>query len=596
MAANSSSNPPAVFGAFDAYRPSLIFGGINLASNDLELIDIMAPGKVLNSMSTSTVFCRVVNSGSMAVNNVSVSLMSSGANVYSNTQVIQTLNPGTLQQINFTGFAPTINGINSLSVVINNSDNNLTNNKKVLTQSVTCSQLSYCPPFSNQSGSFGNQAPIIIASKHLITSSQTLAAVKLTIGTLSVNASQQMCAVLADQLGNVIATGATINISSGATMTFPFLTPQVLLPATEYFIGAAQLTPSCYPFSLSQPVSYVPLQYYEKYLAGTIFEEIYTYNKYFMMDAIFNNPIPIISVSNNTTICKGSSATLTVSSSNSYTWSNSSNSPSIIVSPATGTIYSVSSSNNVCMDTKTISVSVAQIPTLSIIGGTSFCVGSIGNFLQATGAQNYTWSAGSTSPMVVVNTSSYGVQNFSLIGQNSPCPIAVKTGSIIINALPIVSLTAQKLTYCSMANGGTTVQITGTPPGGSFTGSSINATGIFSPSAVGTASVQYNYTDPLTLCSNSDERNITVSDCVHLSVDTKTATLIVYPNPSPDGIFYIKNSDAALSAQVYDLLGANHKEIELKGSSVDLRSLPGGIYLLRILTTDENINVRLVKE
>lgn len=49
----------------------------------------------------------------------------------------------------------------------------------------------------------------------------------------------------------------------------------------------------------------------------------------------------------NTTLCAGSSATISVSGSQSYTWSNGSNSHSIVVSPGTSTCYSLTAFSQV---------------------------------------------------------------------------------------------------------------------------------------------------------------------------------------------------------------------------------------------------------
>ena len=54
------------------------------------------------------------------------------------------------------------------------------------------------------------------------------------------------------------------------------------------------------------------------------------------------NPKPIISISGNTNVCTGQSTTLTASGTNSYSWNNGVNGNSIIVSPTTSTIYTVS--------------------------------------------------------------------------------------------------------------------------------------------------------------------------------------------------------------------------------------------------------------
>jgi hypothetical protein len=57
-------------------------------------------------------------------------------------------------------------------------------------------------------------------------------------------------------------------------------------------------------------------------------------------------------------ICKGKTATLTVSGATTYTWSTNANTPSIAVSPTVTTNYTVSGTSNGCTSTKTMQVLV----------------------------------------------------------------------------------------------------------------------------------------------------------------------------------------------------------------------------------------------
>ncbi len=81
---------------------------------------------------------------------------------------------------------------------------------------------------------------------------------------------------------------------------------------------------------------------------------------------------PNISVSSNTAICQGGTASLTVNSTSSgvsYEWNTGNNTTNIVVSPSITTIYtatvtSISDSN--CKSTKTISVTVNDLPTVTL--------------------------------------------------------------------------------------------------------------------------------------------------------------------------------------------------------------------------------------
>lgn len=68
-----------------------------------------------------------------------------------------------------------------------------------------------------------------------------------------------------------------------------------------------------------------------------------------------------------TTICNGSTVTLSASGGNNYLWSNTDTTSSITVEPANDTIYTVTITSGACYVTDTISVTVSSAPAISII-------------------------------------------------------------------------------------------------------------------------------------------------------------------------------------------------------------------------------------
>jgi hypothetical protein len=116
---------------------------------------------------------------------------------------------------------------------------------------------------------------------------------------------------------------------------------------------------------------------------------------------------PVTITSNGaTTICPGSSLTLTAPEGYTYTWSNGETTPSIDVT--TGGNYSVvawseencaSLSNNISVD-----VITEESPEISINGDVVFCEGQ-NTVLTSTIAQNYTWSNGQSGQSIVVSES-----------------------------------------------------------------------------------------------------------------------------------------------------------------------------------------------
>jgi hypothetical protein len=81
--------------------------------------------------------------------------------------------------------------------------------------------------------------------------------------------------------------------------------------------------------------------------------------------------------SSNVSICVGSSATLSASGANTYTWSTNSNAASIVVNPTTSTHYTVTGTlNNVCKESRVVSVTVNQLPNITFNQNlTNVCMG-----------------------------------------------------------------------------------------------------------------------------------------------------------------------------------------------------------------------------
>ena len=165
------------------------------------------------------------------------------------------------------------------------------------------------------------------------------------------------------------------------------------------------------------------------------------------------NPAPTITVSNDS-ICEGESALLLCSPSQSggvFSWSNGGDVDSIIVSPISTTVYSVSYSLGSCivaLDSGTVLVTPA--PILSI-NNDSICIGesaSISAVPSQTGGA-YLWSNGATTQSINVTptASSYFPITYSLGG----CTPAIDSVYVMVNPLPIVNVS--DIIICEGATG-----------------------------------------------------------------------------------------------------------------------------------------------
>jgi hypothetical protein len=117
------------------------------------------------------------------------------------------------------------------------------------------------------------------------------------------------------------------------------------------------------------------------------------------------NPVPTIIASGNTTICPGSSLTLTASDGSSYLWSNGDTTKSTTV-PAGN--YSVTVDN--CTSAMPVTVLYKPAPYISASGPTTFCPG-FGIDLTANDAASYAWNTGAATQSIhVTDSGSYSVQ------------------------------------------------------------------------------------------------------------------------------------------------------------------------------------------
>jgi hypothetical protein len=161
-----------------------------------------------------------------------------------------------------------------------------------------------------------------------------------------------------------------------------------------------------------------------------------------------------------TRICIGSTGTLQITGATNYSWDavgtfTGSTAPTITVNPTSTTIYTVTKSNSNCVDVRTITLYVNNLPT--IFAGPSqntVCAGTSVT-MSAFGATHYTWTSVPAPPSpypsgTVANNIYIAPQlpiNFTLSAFDGTCGNVITT-SVHVNPNPTITVAAAKTAIC----------------------------------------------------------------------------------------------------------------------------------------------------
>jgi len=190
------------------------------------------------------------------------------------------------------------------------------------------------------------------------------------------------------------------------------------------------------------------------------------------------------------------------------TWSPA----TINTSTAGTTTYTFTPNAGVCGFVYTTDITVNPSPSVNLGSNQNICINNTPFTLDAgPGMTSYLWSTGGNTQ--TISASAGG--NYSVTVTNSYGCTATDEVTVTVNPLPVVSITGLATQYC--LNSGP-VPLTGTPPGGSFSGTGVSGSN-FNPSTagVGTHTITYTYTDGNS-CTNSITAQTEVTPNPELSI------------------------------------------------------------------------------
>ncbi len=147
--------------------------------------------------------------------------------------------------------------------------------------------------------------------------------------------------------------------------------------------------------------------------------------------------LPTPQISGESSVCKGSSTTLTATGGVLYNWNTGdATGSSVAVSPEASTTYIVTVTNAYgCSATASKSIVVNELPTITFSGNSTICQGSMAN-ITASGAVNYAWSTGEATATAHISTPGY----HKVTASNSYNCVNTDSVLIVVNANPVVTI------------------------------------------------------------------------------------------------------------------------------------------------------------
>ena len=158
------------------------------------------------------------------------------------------------------------------------------------------------------------------------------------------------------------------------------------------------------------------------------------------------HPLPTVTASaSSNPICAGQSISLTGSGASTYSWTGGITNNTPFVATATTTYSVVGKDTYGCIGTGSIQVVVKPLPTITFSSsGLSLCAGQTLT-LYGHGGTSYAWSGGITNAKSFTPSAS---STYTLTGSNSSGCSNSTTAQVVVNPLPVLTVTANPSAVC----------------------------------------------------------------------------------------------------------------------------------------------------
>lgn len=294
------------------------------------------------------------------------------------------------------------------------------------------------------------------------------------------------------------------------------------------------------------------------------------------------NALPLVNAGTSLSICNGSTANLSVTGANTYSWSpagalDNPSSATPISSATSTTLYTVTGTDlNGCVNSDTITVVVHPIPTVSAGLNTSICAGGSATLNATSGMISYSWSPSSglsstTTASTVATPAATTTYTVTVMGAG----FCTNTAQVTVTVNPIPTITAAgDASICSGSS--TSISATGAGAGGVYSWSpSAGLSSPTSPSPIASPTVTTTYTvtgSSAAGCTSTDVVVITVSNALSIA----SSTAVPETCSEGDGSITAGAVSGGTSPILYSLDGGAGQ------SSPSFGSLNQGVHLITV--------------
>ena len=228
-----------------------------------------------------------------------------------------------------------------------------------------------------------------------------------------------------------------------------------------------------------------------------------------LVQSLSDPSAPTVVATGSTTICAGTTVSISASGATTYSWDNGLGAGSSQnVTPTATTTYTVVGDVAGCTGSDAVTITVNPVPTVVANGATTICAGT-STTISGSGATTYSWDqgigAGNSHTVSPTSTTTYTVT-----GTTSGCS---NTDQVIVTVTPLPAVTASgTATICAGAS--TTIIGSGATTYSWDNGLGAGTTQVVSP----TTTTTYVVTGTSASCSNTDAVTVNVNPTPAITV------------------------------------------------------------------------------